>query len=82
MVQAVVTLEERQDRVLNIVKGKYGLKNKSDAVNLVIEKFEEAFLEEKIRPEYRKELLKVDAGKAKKFSSMEELKRGLKNDRI
>ena len=30
MVQAIITLNEKEDRVLNIVKGKFGLKNKSE----------------------------------------------------
>jgi len=29
MVQAIITIGEREDRVINVVKGKYGLKNKS-----------------------------------------------------
>ena len=37
MVQAIIHLGEQEDRVLNIIKGKYGLKNKSEAINLVIE---------------------------------------------
>ena len=44
MVQAIINLGEHEDRILNILKGKFGLKNKSDAVNLVIEKYGEEFL--------------------------------------
>ncbi|MBI3051739.1 DUF2683 family protein [Candidatus Woesearchaeota archaeon] len=36
MVQMQVNLGEHEDRVLTIVKGKYGLKNKAEAVNFVI----------------------------------------------
>ena len=75
MVQAIVNLGEHEDRVLTIVKGKFGLKNKSEAVNLVIERFEQEFLEPKLRPEYREELLKIDKGKFKRFSSIEDLRR-------
>ena len=75
MVQAIVNLGEHEDRVLTIVKGKFGLKNKSEAVNLVIEKFEQELLEPKLRPEYREELLKIDKGKFKRFSSIEDLRR-------
>ena len=50
MPQAIIDLRERQDRVLTIIKGKYGLKNKSDAINFVIEKFEEELLEPELRP--------------------------------
>lgn len=79
MVQAIVNLGEHEDRVLNIVKGKYGLKNKSEAINLVIDKFEERILEPELRPEYKEGLLKVDNGKFKKFSSVDELRREIEN---
>ncbi|MBU2099683.1 MAG: DUF2683 family protein [Candidatus Micrarchaeota archaeon] len=77
MVQSLVDLKERQDRVLTIVKGKYGLKNKSEAINLIVEQYEKAVLEPELRPEYREELLKIDKGKFKKFSSVERLRREL-----
>lgn len=79
MVQAIINLEEHQDRVLTIVKGKYGLKNKSEAINLIIEKFENEVLEPNLRPEYKQELLKVDKSKSKKFSNIAELRREIEN---
>jgi hypothetical protein len=45
MVQAIITLNEHENRVLNIIKGKFGLKNKSEAVNLIISEYEKEFLE-------------------------------------
>jgi hypothetical protein len=75
MVQAIVNLGEYEDRVLTIVKGKFGLKNKSDAVNLVIKKFEEQFLEPELRPEYVKKLMKIKTEKGKKFKSIEDLRK-------
>ena len=33
MAQAIINIGEREDRILTIIKGKYGIKNKSDAVN-------------------------------------------------
>jgi len=78
MVQAIVNLGEREDRVLTIVKGKFGLKNKSEAINLVIEKFEQELLEPRLRPEYKEELLKVDRGKFKTFSSIDDLRKETK----
>ena len=63
MVQAIVNVGNREDRVLTIVKGKYGLRNKSDAVNFVINKFEEELLEPQLRPEYKVKLAKIMKGK-------------------
>ena len=44
MVQAIVNLDEHDARVLNVVKGKYGLKNKSEAISQMIKQYEAAFL--------------------------------------
>lgn len=75
MVQAIVNLGEYEDRVLTIVKGKFGLKNKSDAINLVIKKFEEQFLEPELRPQYVKRLMKIDKEKGIPFKTMADLRR-------
>lgn len=76
MVQAIINLSENEDRVLNIVKGKFGLKNKSEAVSLVIDKYEEEFLEPAIRPEYVKKLEKIEKeGYGETFSSVAELRK-------
>ena len=53
MVQAIINVGNHEDRILTIVKGKYGLRTKSDAVNFVINKFEEELLEPQLRPEYK-----------------------------
>ena len=79
MVQAMVNLGEHEDRILTIIKGKFGLKNKSDAINLVIEKFEEQLLEPQLRPEYKDKLLAIDKGKFKRFSSIKDLRKEIEN---
>ena len=63
MVQAVINIEESVNRVLNIVKAKYGLKDKSQAINLVVHEYEENFLEPELRPEYKVKLSKILRGK-------------------
>jgi len=76
MVQAIIHLGEQEDRVLNIVKGKYGLKNKSEAINLVIDKFEQEFLEPELRPEYVKKIKKIEKeGNFRTFKDIEDLKK-------
>lgn len=75
MVQAIVNLGEYQDRILTIVKGKFGLKNKSDAVNFLIDKFDEEFLEARLRPEYVNKLKKIEKQKGIPFKDIRELKK-------
>ena len=63
MVQAVINISEKSNRVLNIVKAKYGFNDKSEAINLVVEKYEESFLEPELRPEYKESIQKIIRGK-------------------
>jgi len=79
MVQAIINMGNHEDRVITIVKGKYGLKNKSDAVNFVINKFEEELLEPQLRPEYIGKLKRIKKQKGVKFSSVDELRKHIQN---
>ncbi len=63
MVQAVINIDENSNRVLNIVKAKFGLKDKSQAINMVVNEYEENFLEPQLRPEYKEKLGKIIKGK-------------------
>lgn len=77
MVQAIIKLGNHEDRVLNIVKGKYGLKNKSEAINLIIQKHEKQFLEPELRPEYVEKLRKIKSEKGVSFKNVKELKKSI-----
>ena len=80
MVQSIISLDEHKDRILNIIKGKYGLKNKSEAVNLVIEKFEEEFLEPELRPEYIEKIRDIEKrGRFKEYKSLKALRKEIEN---
>jgi len=52
MVKAIVNINERANRVLNIVKAKHGLKTKSDAINIVVNEYGKSLLEPELRPEF------------------------------
>ena len=65
MVQALVTLNEETNKVLNIVKAKHGLKDKAEAIEFVVNKFVE--LEE---PELRLEFI----DKMKKIEKQQSIK--------
>ena len=75
MVQAVINLEEKEDRVLNIVKGKFGLKNKSEAITLIINEYEQEFLEPELRPVFIEEMKKIEKEKVISFKSIEDLRK-------
>ena len=73
MVQAVINIEEKTNRVLNIVKAKFGLKDKSQAINIVVNEYEEYFLEPTLRPEYKEKLKKIMKGKHLSRQELEEV---------
>ena len=72
MVQAVIDIEDKTNRVLNIVKAKFGLKDKSEAINLVVTEYEESFLEPQLRPEYKTKIEKIVKGKHVSRKQLEE----------
>ena len=80
MVQAMIQLNEHEDRVLTIIKGKYGFKNKSEAINFVIDKFEEEFLEPKLKPEFVHKMKVMEkSGKFKSYKSLSDLRKDIEN---
>ena len=75
MVQAIINISERANRVLNIVKAKYGLKDKSEAINIMAEKYEQEIVEPELRPEYIEKLEKIQKQKGVPFKNMAELRK-------
>lgn len=80
MVQAIVKISDRANRVLNIVKAKYGLRDKSEAINLVAKEYEEDLMEPELRPEYVKKIRKIEKkGKFLRFKSVDGLRKQIEN---
>ncbi len=59
MPTAIVDLKERTNRVINIIKAKYGLRDKSSAIDKLAEEYEEEVLEPSLRPEYIEKLGRI-----------------------
>ena len=78
MVQAMVRIKERTNRVLNVLKAKYDLRDKSEAIDIMAEQYEENILEPELRPEYVEKLKKIRKGRYIKYNSIEELRKTTK----
>lgn len=74
MVQAMIRIGERTNRILNIVKAKYGLKDKSQAIEFVVSDYESEFLEPELRPEYVQKMKKIERGKFHRYKSVNALR--------
>lgn len=77
MVQNIIDIGEREDRIINIVKALKGFKTKSEAVAYIARVYEENHLEPQLRPEYLENLEKMRKGKYKKFSSFDEFEKAV-----
>ncbi|MBS3162546.1 DUF2683 family protein [Candidatus Woesearchaeota archaeon] len=75
MVQALVQINENTNRVLNVVKAKYGLRDKGEAIQLVVEKYIEEEDEPELRPEFIENIKKTESKKGITFISIKELRK-------
>lgn len=59
MVKAIVQIDEEANKVINVLKAQYGLKDKSQAINEMAKQYKILVLESDVRPEYLKRLEKI-----------------------
>jgi mannitol/fructose-specific phosphotransferase system IIA component len=52
MVQATINISEDTNQILNVVKAKYNLKDKSEAIEKVVREYGAELMEPQLRPEY------------------------------
>jgi len=67
MVDARVSLNKYANRVLTVVKAKYDLKDKSEALNKFVEMYGENEVEPEVKESYVKKLLKIEKEHFKKY---------------
>ena len=80
MVQAMVDIGDHEDRILTIVKGKFGFKNKSDAMNFVISRFESELLEPELRPEFIQKIKTLERkGKFTTYKTVSDLRKDIEH---
>nr|WP_048103089.1 DUF2683 family protein [Methanosarcina barkeri] len=75
MVQAIINIDERTNRILNIIKAKYGLKDKSAAINKIAEEYEDVILGPELKPEYIEKLKKIGKQEAIEIGTVEHLRK-------
>jgi len=58
MVQAMINISKNANQILNIVKAKHNLKDKSEAIEKVVIEYGKEFLEPELRPEFIQKMRK------------------------
>lgn len=72
MPTAIVKLDEEANKVINIIKAKYGLRDKSEAINKMAEEYGQEVLEPGLRPEYAEKLRKIGKEKTVKIKDIDD----------
>ncbi|MFH1663789.1 MAG: antitoxin [archaeon] len=67
MVDARVSLNSYTNKVLAVVKAKYELKDKSEALNKFVEAYGENEVEKEVKDSYIKKILKIEEEHFKKY---------------
>ena len=75
MVKAIININENTNRLLNILKAKYGLKDKSEAIDMMAQQYEESLLEPELRPEYIEKAKKIMKEKKINVGSLEDFRK-------
>jgi hypothetical protein len=69
MISARVELNDYANRVLGIIKIKFGLKDKSEALNKFIDLYGEDIMEKEATEEYAKKVIEISKNHIKKYSN-------------
>ena len=80
MIQAMIEIPEEANHMLNIIKARYKLKTKSEAISKIVLEFSTNLLEPELLPEYIKKLKNIEKkGDFISFNSIKELKKSIEN---
>jgi len=77
MVQAMIDISDEANQILNIVKARYNLKTKSEAISKIVIECGGNILEPELRPEYIEKLKRIQKGKYTKYNSIEDLRKSI-----
>ncbi len=64
MVQALIQLDDNTNRVLNVVKAKFDLRDKGEAIQFVVTKYIEFEDEPELRPEFIQKMKRIEKQKS------------------
>ncbi len=67
MVYARISLNEHANKVLNVIKAKFDLRDKSEAINKFVEMFGDEIVEKEAIDQYIKTVLQIEKQHFKKY---------------
>ena len=73
MVSSVIDISERANRIIAIVKARYGLRGKSEAIEKITEEYENNILEPQFKPQFVEDVLRAEKEKSIKIKSIADI---------
>jgi len=75
MVKAIVDISVDANRVLNIIKAEYGLRDKSQAIDRMAEDYKEMVFEPKVKASYLRKLKKIQKEPLIRIGSLKDFRK-------
>lgn len=76
MIQAMIEIPNEANQILNIIKARYNLKTKSEAITKIVIECGSNIIEPELRPEFLERLRKIEEeGYGETFNSIEQLRK-------
>jgi Protein of unknown function (DUF2683) len=75
MVKAIVEIDEEANKVINILKAQYGLRDKSQAINEMARQYKEAVLDSEVKPEYLRRLKRIQKERIIRIGAIEDFRK-------
>lgn len=83
MVQSMIDIPEEANQIINIIKARYNLKTKSEAISKIVLECGVNILEPELRPEFVDKLNEInDNASFVSFGSIEDLKNVIENEEV
>ena len=75
----MIEIPEEANQILNIVKARYNLRTKSEAIAKIVIECGANILEPELRPEYLQKLQRIEKEKGISFKNIDELRKIIEN---
>ena len=75
MVQALLDISDNANRVLNVIKAKYNLKDKSQAVEYLVNNYIDETEDQELRPEFIERIKKAEKGPFVRVGTIEDFRK-------
>ncbi len=75
MVKAIIDINDNTNRLLNIIKARFSLKDKSQAIEVMADEYEELLSEREIKPSYLKKLKSIEKEKTVRIGTLKDFKK-------